>query len=230
MITTNVFQRVFQIHLGKNLATCFTIDIDNKQYLVTAHHFLENWDGKEQFQIFHDGKFKKLSLQLLGHCDGEIDISVLVAPLQLSPTSELEADPGGIMWGQDVYFLGFPYGLYGEIGELNRNFPLPFVKKAILSCVQMEDTFPRILFLDGHNNPGFSGGPVVFKEHGKQDYKVASIISGFLPMEEPIYAGQDKVHLSFRYNTGIIVSYGINHAVDLIRNHPIGVELPPSVT
>jgi hypothetical protein len=35
---------------------------------------------------------------------------------------------------------------------MNRNFPLPFVKKALLSAMAN-----GYYYLDGHNNPGFSG-------------------------------------------------------------------------
>jgi hypothetical protein len=130
---------------------------------------------------------------------------------------------GGLIWGQDVFFLGFPYGWSSDIGTINRNFPMPFVKKAILSCMQTNNI--HCLFLDGHNNPGFSGGPVVFKEPNKQDYKVAAIISGYRYTKEPIFSGEDQLPLEYRYNTGIIVSYGIKHAVDLINSNPIGSEI-----
>lgn len=132
---------------------------------------------------------------------------------------------GGIVYGQDVYFLGFPYGMTGEIGQMNRDFPLPFVKKAIVSCLQTTQKDAQLLFLDGHNNPGFSGGPVVFKEPNKNDFKVAGVISGYRYNEEPIYQGDQQVPLAYRYNTGIIFSYGIKHAVDIIKSTPIGFEI-----
>ncbi len=164
-------------------------------------------------------------MKLVGRCEGEIDIAVLSAPIQLSPVFDLPATAAGIVWGQDVYFLGFPYGWYGDIGKTNRDFPMPFVKKAILSCVFTGDKGVQHFFLDGHNNPGFSGGPVVFKEPNKKDFKVASVISGYRYMNEPIFAGEDQVPLMYRYNTGIIISYGIKYAVDLIEVNPAGLPL-----
>jgi hypothetical protein len=37
------------------------------------------------------------------------------------------------------------------------------------------------LFLDGHNNPGFSGGPIVYRDLDRSEfvYKVAGVVSGF---------------------------------------------------
>jgi hypothetical protein len=137
----------------------------------------------------------------------------------------LPATAGGIVWGQDVYLLGFPYGWYGDLGEMNRNFPLPFVKKAILSCTYMKDDGVQHFFLDGHNNPGFSGGPVVFKEPHRSEFKVASVISGYRYTHEPVFAGKEELALAYRYNTGIIISYGIKHAVDMISANPSGLPI-----
>ena len=163
MITTNVYHRVFQIKVGEEIGTCFTIDVSGKQYLITARHVIQGWNRKESLYIFHENQWKSIDVTLVGECDGEIDIAVLAAGILLSPNFALPASAGGIIWGQDVYFLGFPYGWYGEIGELNRHFPMPFVKKAILSCTFSQDDGVQHFYLDGHNNPGFSGGPVVFK-------------------------------------------------------------------
>jgi hypothetical protein len=89
----------------------------------------------------------------------------------------------------------------------------------------MQDDGVQHFFLDGHNNPGFSGGPVVFKEPNKNEFKVASVISGYRYTNEPIFAGEEKVPLAYRYNTGIIISYGIKHGVDLIESNPIGLPI-----
>lgn len=225
MITTNVYHRVFQVKIGESTGTCFTVDIEGKQYIITARHVIDGWNPGEDIQIFHEKKWKSIDLSLVGRCEGEIDIAVLSAPIQLSPKFDLPASAGGIIWGQDVYFLGFPYGWYGDIGEMNRHFPMPFVKKAILSCTFMQDDGVQHFFLDGHNNPGFSGGPVVFKKPNKNEFKVASVISGYRYTNEPIFAGEEKVPLAYRYNTGVIISYGIKHAVDLIESNPIGLPI-----
>ena len=225
MITTNVIQRTFHIRLGNSIGTCFAIDVDNKQYLVTAKHVVASITGTQKVSIFHENQWKNIDVTLVGHCNGEIDISVLVTNVRLSPNFPLPPTMAGIIYGQDVFFLGFPYGMTGEIGQMNRDFPLPFVKKAIVSCLHTTPTDAQLLFLDGHNNPGFSGGPVIFKEQNSNEFKVAGVISGYRYNEEPIYQGTQELPLAYRYNTGIIISYGIKHAVDLIESNPIGFEL-----
>ena len=42
MITTNVLQRTFHLKYGANSGTCFTIDIDGRQYVVTARHVVKD--------------------------------------------------------------------------------------------------------------------------------------------------------------------------------------------
>jgi hypothetical protein len=87
---------------------------------------------------------------------------------------------------------------------------LPFAKRATLSCFD-----GAVFLLDGHNNPGFSGGPVVFGQPGVTPTNVATVISGYKFVQEPVFEGEDKTKLSIKYNTGIIVSYKIEHAVSL---------------
>lgn len=177
MITNNVIQRTFHIQVGNSTGTCFTIDVDTKQYLITAKHIVRDCTGIFLLKILHEQQWKEIQVSLVGHCPNDIDISILSAQFQLSPTFPLEPTSQGLVYGQDVYFLGFPYGMGEEVGNINRNFPLPFVKKAIVSCLQTKENGGKIVYLDGHNNPGFSGGPVVFRETNTIDYKVMSVIS-----------------------------------------------------
>ena len=210
---------------GNYSGTIFSIDVDNKQYIISAHHLFNNVIDNAKVQIFHNSKWKDLNLRLVNHCPDPIDISVLAADIQLT-SSEFICEPtsGGAILGQDLFFLGFPFGEYGDGGKFNRDFPLPFVKKATLSCIQFEKNI-EILFLDGFNNPGFSGGPVVFTHPNKIEYKVCSVISSYRVSKVPIYQGSIELPIYHRENSGIIISYGIKHAVDVIKANPIGFQL-----
>ena len=66
----------------------------------------------------------------------------------------------GILYGQEAYFLGFPFDLEWEVADeaLNRSFPLPILKRSIVSAM-LFDIPQKLILLDGINNPGFSGGP-----------------------------------------------------------------------
>ena len=227
MIPTNVICRIFQLRWNDKFGTCFTIDIDGKQYICTAKHCVEDFDS-DYIEIFHEGTWKKLGVELAGYGSKDTDICVMSPEIQLSPSWPVIPTAGGMLLGQDVFFLGFPYGIRTEHGDFNRRFPVPLVKRATFSAMTKEKE-RNILFLDGHNNPGFSGGPVVFCEGGKPgtDYRVASVISGYRFEPEKIIDDEgNETQYRYHSNTGIIISYNINHALDVIRNNPIGFEIP----
>lgn len=228
MISTNILLRTFHIKYGEGTGTCFTIDVDGKQYLVTAKHVVDRFPQEGVIDLYHDGDWRKLIAKLVGHADEHIDITVLSLDFQISPSYLLPASDEGIYFGQNVYFLGFPYGLSSEVGELNRNFPMPFVKGAILSSI-VNEKGASCLFLDGNNNPGFSGGPVVFTPPNKwDDLRVAAVVSGYRFDMQPVYLQQQPTELVYRQNTGIIITYSIRHAVDLIKKNPIGFPITES--
>ena len=233
MVTANIIQRTFKIECGNHLGTCFTIDVDNRQYIVTAKHLVKEITGQHTIKLMHERRWKNLAIELIGHCEGKVDISVLAPELQISPSHPLPATTAGIILGQDVYFLGFPYGLMSDAGELNRNFPFPLVKKGVLSMVEFGEGY---ILLDGHNNPGFSGGPIVFcqNNHGN-DFSVAGVVSGYRYAREPIYKNEEPEEKEppigyYRSNTGIVLAYDIKHALDLIRQNPIGIQLETDKT
>ena len=225
MITVNVYSRVFRIKYAGSYGTCFTMDVEGKQYLVTAKHVVQGISNPGIVEIFYQNNWRTLAVSLVGNAPGETDITVLAPSERLSPAMPLPATNDGIVYTQDVYFLGFPYNLFADVGEVNRNFPAPFVKKAILSSMFRTDDRIQALFLDGHNNPGFSGGPVVWSRAGQNSYSVAGVISSYRYENEPVYEGKSPTTLVYRYNTGIIIAYSIEHATELIEDNPIGLDV-----
>ena len=126
-----------------------------------------------------------------------------------------------VEWCTDkmLIFLGFPYlEIDPAFKEINNGYPQPFVKKGIVANMS-----PGLLFLDGHNNPGFSGGPVVFNTPQSRDYKIAGVVSGYRATSQPVKEHeQDSSSITFDENAGIVVAYSINFAIDLIKSNPIG--------
>lgn len=223
MITSNAIQRTVHIRFGDQIATAFFIDVDNRQYLVTAKHVIFGIGSDGNISIFHNNIWKDVCAKLVGHSPGEVDISVLALPHRIaSEDLTLPPDTAGLTIGQDAYFLGFPFGLFGEIGDINNHYPLPFVKKGVVSCFEHNQYGLHRIFLDGNNNPGFSGGPVVFYTPGSRDIKVAGVISGYRYENQPVFDGTNALPLSTRHNTGIIISYGIGYATSIAKGNPIG--------
>ncbi len=232
-ITSNVLQRIFRIKYGESCGTCFTIEVNNKQYVITAKHVVEGVDGaasvevfKDGVEVFKDGVWQKIEAHLVGACSCKVDIAVLAMPMQLSPAHPFNASFGNVALSQDCYFLGFPYGLGTDAGDHNSGYPIPFVKKAMVSAFGEETSEGSLLYLDGHNNPGFSGGPVVITPlTGEPIPKVVAVVSGYRFDNHPVCIGDAETDAFVRYNTGIILSYSISSALALIEKKPIGFKL-----
>jgi hypothetical protein len=123
-------------------------------------------------------------------CADPVDIAVLVASELLTPTPILEPDPKMFFYGQDVYFVGFPYGISMAAPKAMGDRPFPFIKRAaISSSIEVDaEKHATLILLDGYNNPGFSGGPVVYKDLNVRIdvFKVVGVVSGFIPELVPV--------------------------------------------
>ncbi|NUO79834.1 trypsin-like peptidase domain-containing protein [candidate division KSB1 bacterium] len=218
MITANFIHRTFRIKCGNSIGTGFTVDVDGKQYLVTAKHVIKDFGTTAGLEVFGNAVWSPVPAKLVGHCDENVDISILAPTKPISPPNlPVTASSEGLVYGQDLYFLGFPYGVLSRVIFNGAGYPLPLVKRAILSSFA-----GNVYLLDGHNNPGFSGGPVLFGQRGKLPNCVAAVISGYRSSPKPVFQDEEKTPLVFHENTGIIISYKIELALELIRANPIG--------
>lgn len=225
MVPSNILQRTHRILFGNATGTAFTIDIDSRQYLITAKHVVKGINQTDIIFIQHENQWKESPCQVVGFGESNFDVAVLSLPTQISPNHPLSFSNADFFLGQDIYFLGYPYGLYGEIEpNLNSNFPLPLVKKGIISSfIFGKNSRLDNLLLDGHNNPGFSGGPVFYTVVGKQGvFGIAGIISSYQYEWYPVFQNGKETDLVYQYNTGIIHSVGIQVAIDLIKANPVG--------
>ncbi len=219
-VTSNILQRTFSIRCDTSCGTCFTVDIGNKRYLVTARHIAVGINDKANVEIFHGGQWKLLSAQLVGHGSDNIDISVLAPDQLFGAAHPLEVSTANMILSEDVYFLGFPFGWSSDSADLNAQFPLPLVKKGIISAFSGKDPF---ILLDGHNNPGFSGGPVV---RGNKPDQVIGVISAYrTERRQVLNESGDEAPYTYYTNTGIIIAYDTRQIEQLIEKNPIGINV-----
>ena len=223
--TAEVFNRVLRVR-GISEGTGVLIDIDGHQYLVTAAHVLGT-EETSALSIFHHNQWNSYKISVLG-LDAVYDVAVLRLPILLDRRNlTLPVDSGGIAWGQTVFFLGYPFGEYG-IAEVfgEGKLPMPFVKRACLSMYGTLDR-PQTIILDGINNVGFSGGPIVFQEKGKP--KLAGIVTGLREEERLLnYAFKEGnvEKVVYAQNTGLIYGAGSRVITDLIAKNPAGLPIP----
>lgn len=239
MLTTNIIQRVLHIGWNNLAGTAFTVDHGSKQYLVTARHVVPGIKSGDVIKIFHENSWRDLSIDVVGIGKDKVDVAVLACSVQLSPLHPLVPSIAGLLYGQSVSFLGYPFGWDGGGEHINRGVPLPFAKAGVVSALEFGDA--KRIFLDAHGNKGFSGGPVVFVPHEQPngELHVAGIVSHFptsrhwqnwLPVVDrggsPIINHQGEPLGYVRDNPGIVVAFSINHAMELIDTNPIGFQLP----
>ncbi len=222
-ITANILQRTFHIKYNEKIGTCFTIDVESKRYMITARHIVEPIRDKAVVYISHDRKWVPIDTYLVGHGAEHIDITVLSPIYAFGASYPLKLTMDGLMLAEDVYFLGFPYGLGADAKtELNMGFPLPFIKKAIVSAIMYED---NQIFLDGHNNPGFSGGPIA-RRSSPDKQTVIGVISGYRYDRHKVRDKDgNETTQTYDTNTGIIIAHNIKHALEIIAANPVGFSL-----
>jgi Trypsin-like peptidase domain len=188
-VTANVYEQVLIIRVGgehpnAETGTAFTYEDNGRQYLITAKHVVARLNPEDSVEYQRAGQWIKINVHVF-KCDNPTDIAVLVPPYQLTTAFPLSADASKIYYGQDVYFLGFPYAFTLNGTNVNGTLPLPFIKRALYSgTVPLDPNKHSVqLLLDGYNNPGFSGAPIVYRDPGNiaADFKLVGVVSGFHP-------------------------------------------------
>ena len=154
MVTSNVIHRTFHIRLEGNSGTAYAVDLEGRQYLITARHVFQNAETVQTIDIFHEKRWRSLNVEVVGIGEDAIDIAVLACPVRLAPQLPLELGTEGLVYGQNVYFLGFPFGRDSGQECMNRNFPMPFVKSGVVSALPFES--PKLIYVDARGNRGFS--------------------------------------------------------------------------
>jgi hypothetical protein len=221
LVNNSIVESVFFIKIDESTGSSFTITIKDEQYLISARHLFNNYIHNEEVTInlFHQEIWKTVKGNILHHSNPLIDVSVFRLPYAIAP-KYIFSTSTNLMYGQDVFMLGFPYGHYQEVGEMNRNYPMAFIKKACFSSARKSIDEGVILFFDGHNNKGFSGGPIAHYDGNTNIASIHAIISGYIPQEGSINTpfGDWK----YNENSGIVVSYSIKHAIEIIET--IGIK------
>lgn len=213
MVSSNIIQRTFFIKYEIYSGTAFTFERNNRQYLVSTSHtfpFSENGQSID-FLLMRNNSWLTISSRIFLHPNSSVDIAVLELPEDISPRHPINFGTKALFLSQDAFFLGFPYGKFMEdTTYLNNGFPIPFVKKGIFSTISFYNKDLKMLYLDGMNNPGFSGGPCIFNPiGGGTTPTICGVVKGYLPHEIDVKTPLGVY--TFEENSGLIEVHSIDH-------------------
>jgi Trypsin-like peptidase domain len=220
-ITANIYERVLRITTSVGSGTAFTLEIDDQQYLVTARHLLPAGEDVTLALEIRGQRWEGVLRPLPG-VHREADVAVMRVAEALTPTLPVIPSFDQAIYSQECFFLGYPYGMSLVIGD-EPTFAL--VKHGILSGSHRRADGLHIIYVDGFNNPGFSGGPVVFLEQGSQALHIAGVVSGYrferqqvqgLLVSEPNLLNEEQRQAFVQANTGIVIATDIKHAIEAI--------------
>ena len=155
-----ILRKVIHIRSGSGSGTALTIEVDAKQYILTAAHLVDKIaNATLEVQEGRDA-WRPVRVAVVGMTDPALDIAVLAAEEQLTPVFDIRVGTSTVEFGQSVRMLGYPYNL--DIGHLPsfRNSPLPMVRSGILSSFRIFDAHPKIVELQiDTRQPRLQRGP-----------------------------------------------------------------------
>jgi Trypsin-like peptidase domain len=217
-VPQEILARTFLVRVGNEQGTAFGIDHNGLFYLITARHVaagLAPTGG--DIQIRKKGEWSNYPiLKVIYPSSDKVDIAIL-------KTHETVAQPYGIQpikdngatMGQQVWFLGYPF-IEGLETHDSNNTEFPFIKRGTMSAIDSTDPDAVLLYIDGFNNEGFSGGPIIFWSFGDRRYEILGVVRGYKPDVAHVNINGQDVKTNILVNSGILIGYNITHAVDAI--------------
>jgi hypothetical protein len=214
-----VVKSVYWINYADKSGAAFAIEVDERQYLITAKHVVPGIAKDGQIMLFNSEALKNMIQVTPIMCeDTNIDLIVLVPPVRLAATKYLPATQSSAALGQEVFVFGFPMGYYTSV----QKSIIPFVGKGIISAVDARNPAGIKLFLHTTAAHGFSGGPIVSIDQNDNKPRILGVISGYDSEDYPVFNGAVDTGLRAKVNPGIMYGYSIESAVAAIRKQPIG--------
>lgn len=119
--------------------------------------------------------------------------------------------------GQQVWFLSYPFADTALTSRAQDEI-FPFIKRGIISAINGSKTSGVVLYIDGFNNPGFSGGPIIYWEFKKRAYRVLGVVMGYRSETAQVVVNGKRVDSNVLVNSGILIGYSIVHAVEALEN------------
>ena len=86
-----------------------------------------------------------------------------------------------------------------------------------MSAIDATNQNAIVLYIDGFNNPGFSGGPIVFWSFTKHNYEIIGVVKGYREDTAKVLVNGKQIDSNILVNSGILIGYSIEHAIQAIE-------------
>ena len=216
-IDINITRYVYHIKSQNSIGTAFYYYTNNNNYLITAKHVIEN-NTSNVFEYKTNKEWIEFSGEIILPTNKNIDIAAIKINSELPFKKSYYVDFNGFenYTSEEVYFLGYPYGITSVENEpIEQSICL--VKKSIISGVLIENGIEIGYYLDGHNNPGFSGGPCVYKRPDAK-WHIFAVVSSYYNHTEVLYDDKGNKRMILYENSGLFMVHKISFIIDAIRS------------
>lgn len=218
-VPSEMLSRTLYIRTATELGTAFKIDYKGKLYLITARHMVTGLPiDNPTIKVRQGDEWFDLHLQkILFPTSPNADIAIFKSGEDVAQPFNVKVigDDDSVTFGQQVWFLGFP--LLEGLESRATKFEAPFIKRGTMSAIVSTDPNAVVMFIDGFNNKGFSGGPVIYWDFKEHQYRILAVVSGYKNAQAEAVINGQKVDTNILVNSGILISYSIEHAMEAIR-------------
>jgi S1-C subfamily serine protease len=215
-----ILERTLFIKAGNEAGTAFMVDYQGKAYLVTAKHVVAGLpENKATIQVWQQDQWKDYhAVKTLFPSSGDVDIAVFETAEKVPKPYVVAVVAVGSMsgptMGQQVWFLGYPWGIGSR---WSNGVKAPFIKRGTMSAIDATKPDAIVIYIDGFNNPGFSGGPIVYWDFSQHAYRILGVVKGYKEDTAKVLINGAHVDTQLLVNSGILVAYSIEHAMKAIE-------------
>ncbi len=250
--TSEILTRTFRIsafdpeHAEWRSGASVAVDIDGGQYLVTCRHIFRDLDVESASvkleisaslqHMFGTPDNRRTDVRSLsgysfvgfGSDDSDVAVLALSDSIKQLHAMHLPGEKGAAqaILGGDVGILGFPdvIPMNPDAMRLHTGGFIPAVQRGCVSYFGFGDR-PTRIYLGVMNSLGFSGGPVYTSDNGRRT-TLLGIVEGFRTRRNPVLANYEETGEYVLENSGIMTATDISHALDAVRENPIGPRVP----
>ena len=227
-----VLRQTFQVRGGAGTGTAFTVEVEGRQYIVTAQHLVGSTVPDVLDIQAGSAGWREVPVTPVGVARPPVDVVVMATDTVLGSRSSVPVGVGTVGYGQAVRFLGYPFGLDFTAIPGVRTEPLPFIKAGILSALRPVQGEAGLLelFVDAAGNPGFSGGPLVLPRRSTAQgnsvvWHLAGVVTSGVTHRVALKDVSGAVAGFVHVDAGILRATSIDAVTRMIGANPIGYPL-----